>query len=222
MQYKLQEVQPDNSELANMSDLLKQIINIVQKLKDDELKLQQILDYIKTEVVDEESIQSPIDELPEKLRPLVNEIAQYIDMDMICYLNIETAEIDFIPLDMYYDVDSIEDPEKIKQKLLDLHEWEVQKFLDWDHPIEFRPFSSAHSFRIMEAYVEQLPDDEHLTPSLVNALRNRKPFANFGRIIDNSNLRDNWFEFKQQWLDNVVAQELLTELEDRKEKQDEI
>lgn len=68
-----------------MSEMLQRILNIIDKVEDNELKLQQILDYLETEVVDEEEEyeHNPIDELPEKFRPMVNELAQYMDMELV-------------------------------------------------------------------------------------------------------------------------------------------
>lgn len=205
-----------------MSELLDQILGIIENFKDDELKLQQILDYLETEVVDEDYNYNPMDELPEKYRSVVNEIAQQMDMGLICYLNPETIELSTIPLEIYYDVDKCRDAEEMKQKLDEVYSWQSVEFLDWDKPIEFRPFPSNESFRIMEKFAHSLPDDEKIRPRLIDALRNRKPFANFGRIIDNSDLREEWFKFKQQSLDNIVAVELLMKLENLKENNNEV
>ena len=205
-----------------MDDLLDQILCIIKSLKDDEHKLQQILDYLETEVVDEYDYDNPMANVPEKYKPLINEIAQYIDMDMLCFVNPETAELDFIPQEIYFESNYDDDPEEIKKELIEQHGWEVAKFLDWKESIDFVPLPSFESFQIMEDYVQQLPEDEKLLSRLINALRNRKPFANFGRIIDNSDLRENWFEFKQSWLEKLVARELLEKLENLKQNNNEI
>lgn len=205
-----------------MSDLLDQILEIIENMKDDELKLQQILDYLETEVVDEDYNYNPMDELPDKYKPVVNEIAQYMDLGMVCYLNPETVELSFIPQELFYDIERSDDVEEVKQQLDDLHGWQTVDFLDWDNPIEFSPFPSHQSFRIREKFAHNLPDDEKIRPRLIDALRNRKPFANFGRIINNSDLREDWFKFKQQYLDNIVAEELLMELNNLKEDNSEV
>ncbi len=207
-----------------MSEMLQRILNIIDKVEDNELKLQQILDYLETEVVDEEEEyeHNPIDELPEKFRPMVNELAQYMDMELVCYLNPETVELSYIPLELFYDIERSDDVEKVKKELDEKHGWQTVEFLDWDNPLEFWPFTSNQSFRIMEKFTQTLPDDEKLRPRLINALRNRKPFANFGRIIDNSYLREDWFEFKRHYLDNIVAEQLLIKLDELKENNNEI
>ena len=203
-----------------MNTLLDQIRDIVKSVKDDKEKLQQIVNYLESEIIEEEEeleeSYNAVDELPDKYKPIVNEIAQYIDMGMLCFLNPETDELDFIPQEIYYEANYDDDPEKVKQELNDTHGWEVIKFLDWKSSIGFEPLSSSESFRIMERFTHLLPDDKPIRSRLLKALRNRKPFANFGRIIDDSDLREDWFEFKQHWLENVVARELLLELENLK------
>ncbi len=203
-----------------MNNLFDRILRIIEEVQDDEQQMQQILDYLLSEVDLEKH--KPINQLPEKYRPVVNEIAQYMDMGMICYLNRETIALSTIPLEMYYEVDHCKSADEMKQKLDELYGWQSVEFLDWDNPIEFRPFPSDQSYRIMEEFTDNLPNDEKLRPKLINALQNRKPFANFGRIIDNSDLREAWFEFKREYLDNLVAEDLLMELENLKEDNNEI
>ena len=203
-----------------MNNLFDRILRIIEEVQDDEQQMQQILDYLLSEVDLEKH--KPINQLPEKYRPVVNEIAQYMDMGMICYLNRETIALSTIPLEMYYEVDHCKSADEMKQKLDELYGWQSVEFLDWDNPIEFRPFPSDLSFDIMEEFTDNLPNDEKLRPKLINALQDRKPFANFGRIIDNSDLREEWFEFKREYLDNLVAEDLLMELENLKEDNNEI
>ena len=69
------------------------------------------------------------------------------------------------------------------------------------------------AIRRMEAFAERLKGDEKLQNQLFRALNNRKPFANFKDIIDNSDYRQNWFDFKFRWLENSVAIQLMEELE---------
>ncbi len=111
-----------------MSDLLDQVHCIIEKVRGDEEKLYQILDYLESEIIDGECSNNPIDELTEKYKPIVYEIAQHIDMGKLCYLNPNTLEIDFIPQEMSYDIESFDSPEEIKKKLDDLHGWKTVKF----------------------------------------------------------------------------------------------
>lgn len=203
-----------------MNNHFDQILRIIEEVQDDEQQMQQILDYLLSEVDLEKY--KPINQLPEKYRSIVNEIAQYMDMGMICYLNPETVKLSFIPQELFYDIEGSDDVEEIKRQLDNVHGWQIVEFLDWDNPIEFEPFTSNQFFRIMEKFTHNLSNDEKLRPRLINALQNRKPFANFGNIINNSDLREEWFEFKREYLDNLVAEDLLMELENLKEDNNEI
>ena len=203
-----------------MNNHFDQILRIIEEVQDDEQQMQQILDYLLSEVDLEKY--KPINQLPEKYRSIVNEIAQYMDMGMICYLNPETVKLSFIPQELFYDIEGSDDVEEIKRQLDNVHGWQIVEFLDWDNPIEFEPFTSNQFFRIMEKFTHNLSNDEKLRPRLINALQNRKPFTNFGNIINNSDLREEWFEFKREYLDNLVAEDLLMELENLKEDNNEI
>ena len=145
-----------------------------------------------------------------------------MDMGMICYLNPDSVKLNFIPQELFIDIERSDNVEEIKKQLDDLHGWQIVDFLDWDNLIEFQPFTSYQSFQIMEKFTHNLPNDEKLRPRLINALQNRKPIANFGRIINNSDLREDWFEFKREYLDNLVAEDLLKELENLKESNNEV
>lgn len=195
-----------------MNELLDQVLGIIRDVKDDTEKLQIILNFLENEIVEEDNY-SPIDEVPEKYKPLISEIAELIDTEMLCYLNPETAEIDFIPQAILYEINQDDDIDEIKQYLEELFGWETIKFLDWDKAIEFEPLPSHESFKIMEAFALQLSDGEKLRPQLINALRHRKPFANFNHIIHNCHLREEWFAYKQRWIEEEVARQLLVKLE---------
>ena len=88
----------------------------------------------------------------------------------------------------------------------------LMKHFDWENFLEVEPLESNESFRIMEAFAENL-EDHHFQNKLVNTLRNRKPFANFKFAIDNSPYRQQWFGFKKKWLENYVKELLVLKLD---------
>lgn len=61
--------------------------------------------------------------------------------------------------------------------------------------IRIQKMNSNQSFRVMEAFLENIKS-ESLREKLDNALRVSKPFRNFKYLIDNSDYRQNWFDFK--------------------------
>ena len=195
-----------------MDKTLDQILGIIRSVMDDEEKLARILAFLENEIYEEEEFEEI--EVPEKFKPYVAEIAGNIDAGLVCFFNPETLEIDSYPRDLLYEVDLFEDePEEVKKRLQELYDWEEVKVLDWDKYFEFSPPDSNEGFRIMEAFAERLKENEKLQNQLFRALNNRKPFANFKDIIDNSDYRQNWFDFKFRWLENSVAIQLMEELE---------
>ncbi len=136
-------------------------------------------------------------EIPDHFEKLVPQIADAIDAGLICYLNAETLETEVIPQMLMNDqreFDAITDtgPEDENFK----HE-------SWDKYYVFEPPESDESFQIMESFADEL-NDLPLRDQLFNVLNRRKPFANFKAIIDNSKQRQNWFDFKKNWLEKHV------------------
>jgi hypothetical protein len=85
---------------------------------------------------------------------------------------------------------------------------------NWEHCIRVDLPKSSVSFGIMEAFVQEVKD-KNLQKKLVYALSNRKPFAHFKTLIDNSDYRKKWFAFKQQKLQEYVWQAIESELEEQ-------
>ena len=55
----------------------------------------------------------------------------------------------------------------------------------------------------MEEFVEEVPDGKFQN-ELINALNRKRPFANFKHLVENSEYRQNWFDFKQNYLEEHV------------------
>jgi hypothetical protein len=138
------------------------------------------------------------DDIPERFKKVIPEIAQSIDAGFVCFLNPETMEIEEIRQR------AIDDPEEYEAITGVILENEEYKHQDWDSVFEFEPLDSNESFRIMEAFTAKL-SDKAIQNRLIYALNHRKPFANFKSIIDNSIFRQDWFNFKQHWLENMLC-----------------
>jgi hypothetical protein len=187
-------------------ELLDEILQIIRSITDDKNKLEQIHKFLLDEVyVAPEEI-----EIPEKYRSIVSEIAESIDCGLICYLNLETLEIENIPQHLILDPDEYELMTGESFESLEL------KYPSWDNCASFEPLESHDSYKIMEEFAEAL-SDKKFQPKLFNALNRKKPFANFKDLIDISPYRQNWFDFKQKWLENLVKEMLLSQLDEIKE-----
>lgn len=124
---------------------------------------------------------------------LISSIAESIDCGMICFLNTETFEMEEVPQFM------LEDPDRFEEDA----EFEPLKHSTWEHCIRIEPLESNESFRIMEDFTDWMPD-HHLKHQLLEALRHKRPFANFKMMIDDSKYRQDWFDFKQNYLKDYV------------------
>ena len=188
----------------NAQQLLNEILPILHSVKEDKEKLQKILDFLLDKIYttpDEEEV-----EIPEKYRELVHTVAENIDCGLVCFINPKTLEVEEIPKAMYED--------HYEYNLRTGMDGENESFLhdEWETYINIEPRESHESFEIMEKFVEEV-NDKILKNKLINALNNRKPFANFKNIVESSNHRKEWFSFKQRQLEIMVWDELQNELE---------
>jgi len=130
---------------------------------------------------------------------IIREIAQELDCGNDCYYNLKNNEIIAIP-----NFSQISDEDEFKEAFqADLIRVEKQKA----DLIKFEVLESFESFKIMERFVEQLPDQK-LQSELKNVLANKKPFQNFKYLMDHSDFRKDWFEFKQTELEGIVENQL--------------
>ena len=86
------------------------------------------------------------------------------------------------------------------------------KLEGWEKCIEIEPPESRDSFKVMERFVEEVPD-AGLREKLMDALNRRRPFSNFKHLIDNSDYRQEWFDFRQKRLEQYVYGILENEME---------
>ena len=130
---------------------------------------------------------------------IIKEIAQELDCGFDCYYNSKTNEIVTIP-----NFSHIADEDDFKEAFRDDLEKVKKHQADF---VKIEVLQSFESFKIMELFVEQLPDIK-LQAELESVLADKKPFQNFKNRIDHSNFRQNWFDFKQSKLENIVENQL--------------
>ncbi|WP_166384694.1 MULTISPECIES: UPF0158 family protein [unclassified Polaribacter] len=134
-----------------------------------------------------------------KKQQIIKEIAQEIDCGSDCYYNLKTNEIIAIP-----DSSQVFDEDEFKEAFSEsLEKVRVQK-TDF---IKIKPLESFESFKIMESFVAALTD-LNFKEELQTVLQRGKPFQNFKHQIDHSIFRQDWFDFKQQELEKIVAKRL--------------
>ena len=114
----------------------------------------------------------------------IKEIAEHLDCSELCFFHEPTGTIEHYP-----DIDELHFELKPWQQII--HKIES----DLDNYIRFEKMDSTQGFRVMENFANSLTDDNFRT-RLFELLSERKPFSKFKMAIDNSNYRQNWFQFK--------------------------
>ena len=182
----------------NKNNLLDNCLSILHSIKDDKKSLEKLLEFMEEKFMPVTPVITSLPDcelqIDEKYRPVVKEIAEYLEMGHIVFVNPETLEIDSVSKDY--------DP------LATGIEYDYDKVADW---IEIEPLESHESYEIMESFVENLPENKEKN-KLADAVRGYKPFANFNRLIHNSEERENWFKYRTYWLEKYVIDNYLTKI----------
>ena len=193
-------------------ELLNEILPIVHSVKEDPIKLEKILQFLLNEVYEEPEEKDKVleveDEIkvPERYAKVVSEIAGYLDAGMVCFLNLNTLEMEYVPNSLMLD------PEEFEMMTGETFESMDYKYPTWENSLTFEPLESRESFKIMQKFTNNV-DDKKLQNKLAYALNNRKPFANFKFHIDNSEYRQQWFDFKKHYLEVYVKEWLSLHLD---------
>ncbi|HUH27693.1 UPF0158 family protein [Gelidibacter sp.] len=120
---------------------------------------------------------------------IIKEIAQELDCGNDCYYNPKTNELITIPN---------------FGEMLDENEFRESFGAEF---IKIEVLESFQSFKIMERFIAQIADKQFQS-ELENILERKKPFQNFKNRIDNSDYRQNWFDFKQNVVEKIVETQL--------------
>lgn len=115
----------------------------------------------------------------------ISEIADLIDCGFICFLEKANENIEHYPKEE----DLFDDEEGPWQDVINKIEENPDDY------IEIEQMDSKQSFRVMENFTEEVKSVS-LQGKLANALSRPKPFQNFKYLIDDSDYRQDWFDFK--------------------------
>jgi len=130
---------------------------------------------------------------------IVTNIAQELDCGFDCFYNFQTDEIVTTPnLSHIVNEDDFREAFRTDLEKIEKHKTDF---------IKIEVLQSFESFKLMEQFVKQLPD-KNFKSELKNVLANKKPFQNFKHLIDKSDFRQAWFDFKQKEIEKKVANEL--------------
>jgi len=182
----------------NKNNLLDACLAILHSIKDDKKSLEKLLIFMEEEFVPKTPIIKLLPDcklqIDEKYRPVVKEIAEYLEMGHTVFVNPKTLKIDSVP--------------KNYDPMITGIRFNYNKVKNW---IEIEPLESNESFEIMESFVESLPEGKEKN-RLADAIGGHKPFANFNRLIHNSDERENWFKHRTYWFEKYVINNCLTKI----------
>lgn len=171
----------------NEKQLMNEILAVLKTIQNNKPKLEKLHQFVINEIYEEPDS----DEIPEKYKNVVSKIADFLICGLICYFNPNTLEVEDLPKLM------IHDPEEFElitgESALDTG----LNHKNWTNCIEIEPMESNESFRVMEYFIDEVQDAK-LREKLLYALNRKQPFANFKFLIDNSEYRQQWFDFRQK------------------------
>jgi hypothetical protein len=174
------------------SELLDEILGMLGSVKDDNEALEKIHSFMVEEIYLEDK-----EEIDPKYKDVIIKIANELLDGSVCFLNPASLEFEEIPKSV------LDDPEEYEAATGGtIEDWDL-KYESWERYIKILPMNSDDSFRMMSQFPDTVAD-QGLKSKLENALHNRKPFANFKHLIDNSEYRQMWFDFRlKKWVEYV-------------------
>jgi|SRR6187551_1376174 len=137
-------------------------------------------------------------------RDILNKIADSLEAGEKCFIHKQTFEMITYPEDSILELDPgnnawREEMEKVKN---DANFIQVEKM------------SSRESFVVMEDFTESI-QDQRIKTSLLIALRAKKPFSRFKRIVESlSEFRELWFAFRREKNITLVKEQLNSAFQD--------
>lgn len=181
-------------------DKLHKVIGIIRTIMDDDEQLSKVLKFLEDEILEEEPFRSfhknddHLKDIPLRYQQAIKSLAENITCNLVSFFNPDTLEIEDIPKDMLHEFDFEED--STYEELSLTHN-------TWEKCIKVDPLESFESYKIMEDFVECLPDNKSAR-ILSQAIYGKKPFASFNHQIHQSDYRQDWFDFWQMAAEKYV------------------
>lgn len=131
----------------------------------------------------------------------IREMADLLDAGQKVWFHRQTREVLSHPDPAHYDFDSEYD--YLIEEVMD------EVMLDFDQYLEIPTLSSTETYKLMEDYADTLLDDR-LRRRLFDALGGKKPFKFFRMAIDEADLTDDWYTYRDARLQDYVMSKLET------------
>ena len=152
----------------------------------------------------------------------IHEIAEMVDVGHICYINAKTGETIFMfnnEMLSNYGISWEDDNEENEMPDDNSPDWQDEMYADvkadmnkinsWDlkDTIRIEKPESHKAFKFMEDFVDEVIPEGKLKQDFWKALSRNHPFRNFNDIVHNCKYREDWFEFKQNAMEEYVRKE---------------
>ena len=129
----------------------------------------------------------------------IKEIAGELDGGMKCFYHIPTGEVKSYPDELKGHAGF---EEEFWEDVMEQVESSPEEF------VAFEALESFESFRMMETFINNI-EEANIQTQFQNTIRLRKPFQQFKYLLyDYPLLREQWFEFKDNYLIEHVEQQL--------------
>lgn len=142
--------------------------------------------------------------LPVSLQSVIDEMDMQNDM-IQGYINRKTGELTVFTEEDDYALNRLDDGESIEE----LPPWQqeiipkLREIMESDDFIELPSQFEIHEYSIMEDFIYSL-DDGLMKDDLLNAIRGRGAFRMFKDKIFDYNIRDDWFNYKNNALKKIA------------------
>ena len=130
----------------------------------------------------------------------VRQMTDEMEIGHTIFVNKDTGEFKaFFELDdlMEYMMSDEEDPWEEERQIVD----------SWEHSATIEKLSSHEGFRIMESFADEV--DGKFRDKIINILNYRRPFAHFKDLVESSEYRQRWFDFRKRKYEEYITENLL-------------
>lgn len=132
------------------------------------------------------------------MEQIIQEIADLNNSGEIVFLNLETQEILSYPAP---DQSGYNEFDYLAEEVLAITDANPDLYLRFDPP------DTRTSYQIMAGFAESV-SNENLKALLMDTLQSKKPFRNFRNAIKTEDVEDDWYDYKDAFLQMSVRDKL--------------
>ncbi|HVW13545.1 MAG TPA: UPF0158 family protein [Mucilaginibacter sp.] len=128
----------------------------------------------------------------------IKEIAEYLDMGMVCFYHKTTGEVEYYP-------DELKNPGYEQELWLEAIDKINENYGDY---LRFEGMRSSEAFKVMEYFID---DISHVPThnKFIDAISRKKPYSRFNDLLQYyPDLREQWFVYKLEAFMSFVKKQL--------------